>query len=415
MPRCLIITPFPLFIPKHGGQVRAASMIKAMRRAGWHTDSVGIYHESFFPSEEWGALDIVMNDQTVRDRALSDILFADLHVAQAAARDKNVISQLRRVLRRVAPDVIHMEHPWDWPVLMEALPPDSKAKIIYSSQNIEWRSRENFLGFGIQRADSAKWIDTTRTLEMQVARDADLVLAISDLEAAEIEAEAGRPVVYVPAVSDLADPEIEINGKFAQQASAEKIRYAALMGSAYWPNVEGFFDLFPQGLGFLTQDERIWVAGTIGRGLTEDIRYGDFQSINDSRFRAIGYIDDADRAAFLTPAACVLVPVRLGAGAKLKTADAVASGSPVIATPHSLEGYGPIVQDALGCGVYVADTPDEYRALVRQALREGLQGCSGAVRSKLSLKQMVATLGAEMQKLLDAPHLSRFQDAPPVQ
>lgn len=388
MPSCLIISPFPISLPKHGGQVRAASMMKAMRLAGWHVDTVGIYHESLFPSDEWGPLDIVMRDPAVREKALSDILFADLHIARAAERDRKVVDSLRKILKRVTPDVIHVEHPWNWPLLQDALPSDFRPKIVYSSQNIEWRSRVNFLGLGIQRSDAEQQIEATRTLEMQFARSADLVFAISDLEAAEISTESGRPVVYAPAVSDLADPEVTVGNKFSRQATAEGINYAALMGSAYWPNVEGFYDLFPEGLGFLTLEERIWVAGTLGRAIHEDPRYKDFSSINDSRFRAVGYIDDSERAAFLGPAACVLVPVRLGAGAKLKTADAVASGSPVIATPHAIEGYGPIVHDALNRGVYVADTPTEYRALVRQALREGLQGCSGEVRSRLSVKRL---------------------------
>jgi glycosyltransferase involved in cell wall biosynthesis len=164
------------------------------------------------------------------------------------------------------------------------------------------------------------------------------------------------------------------------------------MGTGYWPNIEGFFTTFPNGLGFLAQDEQIWVAGTLGAALRADARYQDFLSVNDARLRTWGYLADTDKASFFAPASCVIVPVHIGAGAKIKTADALASGCPVITTSHAIEGYGPLVEDALGRGVYVADSPYAFRDLVRRALREGLPGCVAEVRSRVSLERMAATL-----------------------
>ncbi|MFC0410749.1 glycosyltransferase [Roseomonas elaeocarpi] len=393
MPHCLIITPFPLSAPKHGGQVRAASVAWALRHAGWQVDMAGIFHERFFPPEEWGPHDIVLQGDALADRALGDILFADLHVARAAARQPEVVAQLRRLLARLRPDMVHVEHPWDWLVLRQALPDSGpRPRIVYSSQNIEWSARAPFFRLGMKRPGDDALVLATRALELDFARAADLVFSISDLEAAEIEQESGRPVVYLPAVSDLAQPTSTAGGRFAREAGAAGIRYAATMGSAYWPNVEGFFDVFPQGLGFLAHDEQIWAAGALGRAIHEDKRYNDFRTINETRFRATGYVEDSEKAGFFAAAACVLVPVRIGAGAKLKMADAVASGCAVIATPHAVEGYGPLVAEAIDDGIYVADTPRDYRALVRRALREGLPGCSPAVRARLGLGHMAGIM-----------------------
>ena len=63
-----------------------------------------------------------------------------------------------------------------------------------------------------------------------------------------IAAESAREVLYVPPVSDLADTTVT-HSAFSRAAREGRCSYAALMGSAYWPNVEGFFTVFPDGLG----------------------------------------------------------------------------------------------------------------------------------------------------------------------
>ena len=392
MPRCLTLTPFPLAHPRHGGQVRAASIVHALCHMGWQVDTVGIYHAFYFPAEEWSALDIVIGDPAVAPHTQTDPVFADLHVARAAAADPGVVDQLRMLLARLRPDVVHVEHPWSWLILQRALPAEHRPRVVYSSQNIEWSARPALFELGLKRPGADRLVQATRLLEAEFARAADLVLSISDIEGAQIAQDSGREVAYVPPVSDLAWGHPPVHAAFSRAARDSRCRYAALMGSAYWPNVEGFFTTFPHSLGFLAQDEQVWVAGSLGAALQADARYQDFLSVNDARLRAWGYVADADKASFFAAASCVIVPVHIGAGAKLKTADALASGCPVIATPHSIEGYGPLLQDVLGQGVYVADTPRAFRDLLRRALREGLPGCSAEVRGRVSLGRMAETL-----------------------
>src|SRR6185437_11194107 len=128
MPRCLTLAPFPLAFPRHGGQVRAASIAHALRHIGWQVDTASIYHADFFPPEEWGALDIVIGDVAAARRALDDMVFGDLHIARAAAADIGVVDQLRRLLSRLQPDVVHVEHPWSWLILQRALPQVGRQK-----------------------------------------------------------------------------------------------------------------------------------------------------------------------------------------------------------------------------------------------------------------------------------------------
>lgn len=402
MPKCLLLTSYPLAKPKHGGQVRAMSLMAAAKLAGWDVESVGIFPAAFFPPLEWGPLDIVLHSPELQARASSDIVFGDFHAGRAAAEDCSVIERLRSHIERLAPDVIQVEHPWTWPVLREALPSSGKIRIVYSSHNIESAARRPLFRLGLKRVASDALLEAVRLLEADVATAADLVLSISDLEAEEIRRVSGRPVVYLPSASSLASPGRSASpSRFAAEAEAASCRYAALMGSAYWPNVEGFFSVFADGLGFLGRDEQIWLAGALGDAVKTDDRFQTFLSINESRTRVVGFVDEREKGDFFAAAECVIVPVTFGAGAKLKTADAIASGRPVIATQHALEGYGPIVKPALGNGVYLADSTKAFRHLTREAFRDGLPGCAEAVRAQLSLEAMSRTWASNVGALFE--------------
>jgi hypothetical protein len=367
---------------------------------GWQVVPVGIYHGGFFPPDQQGPDDIAQADTDVQKAMIEHNLFFDLISARHAARDSDVVNRLRTCLRRVDPDVVLLEQPWLWLVLRQVLDEAARAPIVYSSHNIEWRFRPELYRLGLRRTSSEALVALTRALETELYRRADLVLSISDVEAGEIARGGAKEVIYLPPVSDLAGKAIATEGRFPAEAAAAGVRYAAMIGTAYWPNVEGFFDVFPEGLGFLRWNERIWVGGQLGDTLVADRRYRDFQSINDARMRCVGVVPGEDKANFLSGARCVFVPVQLGAGAKLKTADALASGSAVVSTSHGIEGYGPLIAAALGHGVYVADTPHEFRALIRRALREGLPGCSESIRAAVGQKRLTSTLNTAFEALL---------------
>lgn len=389
MPRCLVLSPYPTTRPQHGGQVRVDTIARALRRAKWEVVTCGIYSSDAFPVEERSPDDIVL-DASLSAPFRDDMLFFDFLVARAAASDAVVVGRVREIVERAAPDIVHIEHPWPWLLLREALPAGARPKLVYSSQNIEWRVRPPLFGLGLRRRGAEAHVEAVKVLEAEAAQSADLVVSISDIEAAELQQLASGPVVHAPAVSPLADLRAlpAANQFAAVAAEAGTSAYAALVASRYWPNLEGFFDVFPEGLGFLKPDWQIWIAGTLGSALASDVRYQDFLSINASRTRLVGYLPEPDKPAFFGAAACVLVPVRVGGGAKLKTADAIASGRPVIATPHALEGYGPIVHDAIGCGIYVADTPREFRGLIRQAMAGQAPGCPDEVRQRVSPRRL---------------------------
>jgi glycosyltransferase involved in cell wall biosynthesis len=401
MPRCLVVSPFPTMVSHHGRQKRVDSIVQCLRRTGWNVVTAGIYPVDMVDAEARGPDDILV-DRNVSTPARENVVLSDFLIARQAARDPDVSGRVRELLRRVAPDIVHVEYPWDWLLLRETLPSGGGPRVVYSSPATDWDVGPHLFGRRPKRPDADELVEEIRQLETEVARAADLVVTPSDLQAAELERIVGQPVLYAPPASTLADlKSLPVANHFGATAAEAGVRaYAALMGSEEWPNIEGFFDAFPEGLGFLQLDQQFWVAGTVGSALEHDPRYQDFWSINASRTRILGFLPEEHKAEFFGAAACVVIPVRRGAGVKLKTADAIASGRPVITTLDALEGYGPIVQSALGEGIYVADTPSEFRRLIRQAMRGDATGCTTDIRRRLSPRQLAHTLDSAYRGLL---------------
>jgi hypothetical protein len=393
--RCLMLAPYPLAAPRHGGQVRAASLRDALAAAGWRVTACGIYPAAFFPPEQRGADDLPVEGAGLAEAARAEMQIADLVAARAAAADRTLVARLARVAERVAPDVILIEQPW--PLLPLRAAGLAGVPLVYSSQNIEWRLRAEPPREGLG-GDPARHAAEVRAVEEQAVAAASVVLSISDAEEAELAAMGAARVVTLPPVSDLAGLP-PAPGHYARAAAAEGIAYAAMIGSAYWPNVDGFFAMFGEGLGFLPLGRRVLVAGRMGQAILDDPRWRHRAAVNTPRFTAVGEVDLATKHDLFAGSRCVPVPVLWGGGAKLKTADALASGRVVVATRAALDGYGAIVAPYLGRGVFMADEPLAFRRLVRDALEGALPEPDPALAAAMGLPRLAEGIGAALAGL----------------
>ncbi|MFN6953683.1 MAG: glycosyltransferase [Acetobacteraceae bacterium] len=393
--RCLMLAPYPLAQPRHGGQVRAASLRDAMAAAGWQVTACGIYPAAFFPPEQRGADDLPVEDPALPEAARAEMQVADLVAARAAAADAGLVARLARLIERTAPDLVLVEQPWPLlPLRAAGLP---GAPLVYSSQNIEWRLRAEPPREGMG-GDPARHAAEVRAIEEAAIGAAALVLSISDTEEAALREMGARRVVTLPPVSDLAGLP-PAPGHYARAAEAEGIAYAAMIGSAYWPNVDGFFAVFGEGLGFLPLGRRVLVAGRLGQAILEDPRWRHRAAVNTPRFTAVGEVDLPTKHDLFAGSRCVPVPVLWGGGAKLKTADALACGRVVVATRAALDGYGAIVAPHLGRGVFVADEPLAFRRLVRDALEGALPEPEPSLAAAMGPARLAEGIGAALAEV----------------
>lgn len=105
-------------------------------------------------------------------------------------------------------------------------------------------------------------------------------------------------------------------------------------------------------------DARLDIAG----GGLDDGRRDTYAGIQG--IRLLGFVDDL--AAAYASSALSVVPISAGAGTKIKVLESYRYGRPVVVTPHSLRGYGQVLQD--GRDLLVADTPGRMAAAIIQLL-----------------------------------------------
>jgi glycosyltransferase involved in cell wall biosynthesis len=140
------------------------------------------------------------------------------------------------------------------------------------------------------------------------------------------------------------------------------------------------------------------LVGGGGDAIHKDSRFERHRSINESRCQLTGFLPADKLVETYLGSAAIIIPVTQGAGSNLKTADALASGRPVISTPKGLSGYRSMLGDAIGAGVYEAPTPHAFKSLIRDALRGKLRGPSPAVTRRFRKERVPA----QMRELLQS-------------
>jgi polysaccharide biosynthesis protein PslH len=137
-------------------------------------------------------------------------------------------------------------------------------------------------------------------------------------------------------------------------------------GYSWFPNRDGmeFFtrDILPLLRNGDVQPEVTWVGRAPEEVRREFARHG---------VRMTGYVEDMRE--HVRAAACVIVPLRVGGGTRLKILDAWALGKAVVSTPQGCEG----LHIEAGGNIVVADGPDAFALAIQRVLADG------ALRSRL--------------------------------
>jgi glycosyltransferase involved in cell wall biosynthesis len=141
-------------------------------------------------------------------------------------------------------------------------------------------------------------------------------------------------------------------------------RYLLFVGSAHPPNAAGFLALALPALPVLRSAERIVVAGGVCTLLAAGGAGGD-NAMRRDRLVLLGPVGDLALGCLLGNAAGILLPITYGGGSNLKTAEALISGLPVVATSQAFRGFSEFADRPRAT---IADTPEAFAAGVRRAL-----------------------------------------------
>jgi glycosyltransferase involved in cell wall biosynthesis len=375
--RVLVLSQYPIKTPMHGGQVRLRAVTDALRRCGCEVETIGIFPDFAFPPEQRGSLDVVIASNAFNDAYFAEPLFGDLAITSFLLSRPALRDMAFSRIASFSPDVIWLEHPFLYPLVEEARTYGITTKLVYSSANDESALKRILVALdtGPGSTDHSL-IDEVAAIEEACIAGADYVVCINDEEAAALRAKGVR-AAHLPATSPL-DFEAAVAGG-RRSPGRRTPRYAIYAASSYWLNVDGYFEVFGEGLGFLGPDERLMVVGSGCDAIWKDRRFERRRTISESRSLLRGFLPEDKLVEAYLGAEAIVIPILRGAGSNLKTADALAAGRPVISTPKGLAGYRSLLGDALGNGVYEAPTVLEFKQLVRAALRQELKSPPAAL------------------------------------
>lgn len=400
-PSVVFLTTYPLVTPRHGGQLRARALIETYEAAGFSVTPVAIVEEHAFRRQDRGPNDFEFPtkdpDWFLNGKEVP--LSADLRSGSFAAQNERVFRKIRKLLPRKV-DVFHLEQPWLLPLVkrLKSEPAFSGAVVVYGSQNIEAPLREAvFRQMGI--TSGAEVVDAVAALEVEACTSADLTLAVTQSDAAELQKKGATRVLHAANGISAWTATPAALDKWKQLIACRRI--ALFVGSAHPPNFDGFFRAFGDGLGFIPPDCKIVVAGGVGAHLVEHYRGTRYNTLDLSRLHVTGVVDDADLAALKTMTSVFLLPIFEGGGSNIKTAEALLSGKRVIGTSSSLRGYDRFLELE---EVTVANSIHDFRTAVRHVLSPGTPEPTptrnDALRNALLWKSCLAAVPAAVRSLV---------------
>jgi glycosyltransferase involved in cell wall biosynthesis len=327
-------------------------------------------------------------------RGQMDHIYADVDLGRRAAADRRIVERVRRHLAEREVTLVILEQPFLVDLLEAAAP--SGTTVLYSCQNVEYRLRRDLERFQFILDRPKNRADEVREIEAHAAERAAAVTTICETDRKKMLEDFGVESVLVPNGSTVA----ELASTTRRADSGVDFVFA---GSSYWPNVGGFAQMATPSLAFLPPTVKIDVIGTAGDDILQTPSIARYHSINASRITRRGFLPMHELVDTMRSARAVIVPVFVGEGSNLKSADALACGAPVIMTERATHGYEDVLElDA--SGVHVVDSAAEFRTVMKQLveLPRVADEVGGRRRQLLSWQSRLQPLIGVIDRLTEA-------------
>lgn len=243
------------------------------------------------------------------------------------------------------PDAIVCSHPWLWTETKKLKKLFPNAKIIHSSHNIEFLLKYDLLE-SLPDNDRAEAVKYIRNIEEEIARESDLVLCVTELDKMWFENNGAKKVISGN------------NGTLTQPSKMTSSNpYALVVGSGHPPNVEGSIKYLYDAANWLPEGSKLIYAGSMCGGLRGNVG----REISVSNKADVIFLDvrpKEDLEKLISNASVILLPIPYGGGSNLKTAEAIASGRPIVGTTKSFRGFEGFKNSR---NVVVTDDVEEFR------------------------------------------------------
>lgn len=343
--RILVFSTYPVRNPRHGGQFRAEALLSAYQQFG-KVKYVAICNSAVYSSKDCSKWDIRVPGNLQQQIELSPSREPIL-IGQFATTDAELNGRIQEIISSYSPQIIVLEQPYLWPAVKLALELSAVPfpKIIYSSHNLEAShfyelSKINELSkMQTEFSQDQLWLEDVET---NLAFNCDLIIATTNED--KIHYQKLNSSSQIALVNNGYSQNSSKISKKQNNAIHKKIKfenYALFVASAHTPNVQGFLDFIGTRLGFLPPRTGILIAGTAGPviGMKAANRESRWLDLFWNRIQIWGFATEAELQIITDSASVVILPISAGGGSNLKTAQALQSGKPVIATGHSIRGF----------------------------------------------------------------------------
>lgn len=402
-PNVLILCPYPILRPRHGGQLRSAALRQVFEKAGFATLAIGFYQAEAYEPSDLTATDIAFPVGSPFRLFQGKLLpgLSDYCMSAFALEAPGVFASVSALIRERV-DSIVVEQPWFFPLaqrLKREVPFCRDAVLVFSSQNIEGPMKEKMLQGAIDEATVRVAVAAITELEIFAAREADLCLAVTKEDADVLRDFGAANILVAP------------NGIRPWRKDSRRMAYwrerlprqpwPIYIASAHPPNFTGFTGCVGDALGCIPPGSRLVVAGGVGEHLRRQLQASEWWRVNSDRLQILGVLDDEDLAAVKSLAHAFLLPIGAGGGSNIKTAEALYSGKPVICTTTALRGFEDF---AHAPEVTVAETPAQFQAALRTVLISDYDNeriaHGEAVRAQLTWDARLRSVPAEVWRLI---------------
>ena len=244
-------------------------------------------------------------------------------------------------------DIIQIEHTqfaWMVPRLRIASP---SSKIVLDAHNLEYRVYESWLPYAGKNADSIEErYKTLKDWEERCIPWFDAAFTVSPIEE-DILKEKGCKSTYLIATGGGIDPE-----KYAPTDVKRERPYDILyVGSMNWfPNTHGLIWFIKEVMPLIERKKPGTVLNIVGNGTPDQEIWGVCKRNPNIKFWGFQEND----VEFLHGAKVFIVPLFIGAGARVKIPTAWASKVPIVATTFAAEGLDARNEE----NILMSDTPE---------------------------------------------------------
>ncbi len=257
---------------------------------------------------------------------------------ESANQQKVLVSLLRRV------DLAWICRPELCEKYLPAVRESSSVPIIYDTIDLHF-ARER------RRAELEGGDDTTwrrlQQIELSMARAADLVITVTDVEREELATYGIAHVAVIPTIHDIEPHE---NVSFGARSGLVFIG-----GYSHTPNVDAAHWLCNEIMPQVWRREPNMTVALLGSNPPKAVT-----DLRSPRVRVTGFV--ADVSPYFEDARLFVAPLRYGAGMKGKIGHALSFGLPLVTTTVGVDGYD--LRDGVNCSI--ADDAQSFaRAIVK--------------------------------------------------